>query len=376
VVGLALLALALAGSARPAAPGLSAAPIQDSPVLVHVVPHRGTRRLVCSLDGGRARTCSRRTRLKLAPGRHRIAAWAIGQGGRVSAKRRVSVVVPEPEPAGPAVGVEPVAIAAAAPDLWISDGSGGDVVRVDTATHQITGRIAVGGQLGSIAATPTAVWVSVFDSGKLARVDPVHGTVVDRIVVGGHPTGVAFDATGAVWVGNLDGSATRIDPATDHATAHVVLPSGVSTLLPVGNLLWVGLQDGSLVSIDPATAAVVGPPIQVSLDVDALASFPQGLWCSTFSGSADRIDLGARMVVQSVTLTGRGGGIAFGGGRVWVSVYDRAYAVELDPLTGTLFGAVHTGARPRDSIVVGQTLWVVDEASGELTPIPLGPRQR
>jgi len=74
--------------------------------------------------------------------------------------------------------------------------------------------------------------------------------------------------------------------------------------------------------------------------------------------------------------TGRGGGIAFGGGRVWVSVYDLAYAVELDPLTGALLGAVHTGAKPRDAVVAGQTLWVVDEAAGKLTPIPLGPRQR
>jgi DNA-binding beta-propeller fold protein YncE len=376
VIALALLALTFAGSARPPAPGLSAAPIQDSPVLVRVVAHRGTRRLVCSIDGGRARTCSRRTRLKLAPGRHRIAAWAIGPRRRVSAKRRVTVVVPEPAPAGVAVGGEPVGIAAAGSDLWVSDGSTGSVVRVDAATRQVTGTISVGGQLGGIAATATAVWVSGFDSGKLARLDPAHGTVADRIDVGGQPTGVAFDATGAVWVGNLDGSATRIDPATDHATAHVPLPSGVSTLLLVGNVLWAGLQDGSLVSIDPAVPAVVGPPIPVSLDVDALASFPQGLWCSTFSGTADRIDPAARTVVKSVSLTGRGGGIAFGGGRVWVSAYDRAYAVELDPLTGALLGAVHTGAKPRDSVVAGQTLWVVDQAAGKLTPIPLAPRRR
>ncbi len=288
----------------------------------------------------------------------------------------MSVVVPQPAPAGVTVGGQPVGIAAAGPDLWVSGGSTGDVVRVTAATRQVSETIAVGGQLGGIAATPTAVWVSGFDSGKLSRLDPVHGTVVDRFDVGGQPTGIAFDATGAVWVGNLDGSATRIDPATDHVTAHVVLPSGVSTLLPVGNLLWAGLQDGSLVSIDPAAAAVVGPPIQVGLDVDALASFPQGLWCSTFDGTAERVDPVARKVVRRVTLPGRGGGIAFGGGRVWVSAYDRAYAVELDPLTGALLGAVHTGAQPRDAIVVGQTLWVVDQAAGKLTPIPLGPRQR
>lgn len=53
-------------------------------------------------------------------------------------------------------------------------------------------------------------------------------------------------------------------------------------------------------------------------------------------------------------------------------MYDSGLVAELDPFSGKVMGAVHTGAEPRDSVVVGQTLWVVDQGSGKLTPVPVG----
>jgi streptogramin lyase len=70
-----------------------------------------------------------------------------------------------------------------------------------------------------------------------------------------------------------------------------------------------------------------------------------------------------------VRLRGRGSGIAFAGGRVWASAYDRRLVLGLDPTTGGYAVAVHTGAQPRESLVVGSTLWVVDQGSGALTPV-------
>jgi YVTN family beta-propeller protein len=309
----------------------------------------------------------------LAPGRHTIAVWSLARGGRASARRRVTVVVPRPAPAGVAVGGQPVGIAASGSTLWVSDGSGGNVVRVDADTHQVTARIPVGGQLGGIGASPSAVWVSGFDDGEVVRIDPATNSVVDRIALGGQPTAVAFDAAGGVWVGNLDGRASHIDPATDHVVAEPKLASGVSTLLPLGPLLWAGLQGGTLVSIDPAANGTSGRAVSVAPDVDAVVSTPSGLWVSTFDGLAARIDPTARKVVRRVRIPGRGGGIAFGGGRVWVSDYDHAYAVELDPASGALLGAVHTGRGARDSIAVGSTIWVVDQLAGKLTPIAARP---
>jgi YVTN family beta-propeller protein len=370
VIAPALIALLLAGT-RPAPPAVSAALVQSSPVLVRVTPRRATLRVVCSVDGGRARTCARRTRLKLRPGRHTVAAWAIGRHRTRSAKRRVTVIAAAPRPTSVAVGGQPVGIAATGSTLWVSGGSDGNAIRVDAATRQVTARVAVGGQLGGIAASSGAVWVAVFDGGEVVRIDPATNAVVARIAVGGQPTAIAFDPGGSVWVGNLDGTAARISPATDVVTAKVHFASGVSTFLPLRTLLWTGLQSGSLVTLDPSVGAVTGSEIPVSVDVDAIASTPAGIWASTFDGVAVRIDPVSRRVTRHVRLPGRAGGIAFAKGLVWVSLYDGGYALELNPASGKPVGAVRTGTQPRDSLVVGGTLWIVDQASGELTPVPV-----
>ena len=337
--------------------------------MVRLASRPRTRRLVCSVDGTRPRTCGRTTRLRLAPGRHTFSAWAVMRSGRPSRKARAAVVVAQREPKAVAVGGQPVGVGAAGNAIWVSDGSGGNAVRVDADTRQVTERVAIGGELGGIAATGSGVWVSVYDGGQVARVDPATNTVVARVTVGGQPTSIAVDPAGQIWVGNLDGSATRIDPATNLVTATVRLSSGASTLLPVGSLIWIGLQNGSLVSLDPATGALTGSAVKVAPDVDALVSTPAGLWASTFGGTAARVDINARRVVRRVRLPGRGSGIAYVGGPVWVSVYDARYVLALDPAKGTFLAAVHAGVQPRDSVVVGSTLWVCDQLTGALVPV-------
>src|SRR5262245_37687539 len=121
---MATLALAwLALAAAPPAPRISAAPVQDSPVVVHITPGRGTRRLACTVDARRIQPCRRTTRLRLASGRHTIMAWTIGRSGRASHKARVAVVVPQRAPQPVSVGGEPVGLTAAGSSLWISGGS-------------------------------------------------------------------------------------------------------------------------------------------------------------------------------------------------------------------------------------------------------------
>lgn len=282
------------------------------------------------------------------------------------------MIVPKPAPTGVAVGGQPVGIAAFGSSLWVSDGFGGNVVRVDPATRAVAARIPVGGQLGGIAANETGVWVSSFDTGELVRIDPVLDEVAGHVAVGGRPTAIAFDTHGDVWVGDLDGRLVRVDPVSNQVTKVVSLPSGVSSRLPVADLLWVGLQNGSLVPFDPGSGTLAGAAIAVSPDVDAIARTPAGLWVSTFDGLAARVNVATRQVVRRVRLPGRGGGIAWSGHAVWVSVYDRAFAVALDPLTGAYLDAVRTGGQPRESLVVDDTLWIVDQAARELTPVTLG----
>jgi len=52
-----------------------------------------------------------------------------------------------------------------------------------------------------------------------------------------------------------------------------------------------------------------------------------------------------------------------------VSVYDAGYVLALDPARGTFLAAVHAGVQPRESLVVGSTLWVLDQLGGALVPV-------
>jgi hypothetical protein len=73
-------------------------------------------------------------------------------------------------------------------------------------------------------------------------------------------------------------------------------------------------------TLDPTMGALIGAPAEVAADADALVNTPNGLWASTFGGTAALVDPGAGRVLRRVRLPGRGSGIAYGGGRVWVSV--------------------------------------------------------
>jgi streptogramin lyase len=204
------------------------------------------------------------------------------------------------------------------------------------------------------------------------RIDPARGAVAARVAVGGRPTGIAVDGSGTVWVGNLDGWVTRIDPATNAVLGKVAVPSGISAPLVARGLVWLGLQNGTLVSVDPGSAMLTGRPVSVAQDVDAIVDTPSGLWVSTFAGTAALVDPDARSVKRRIPLPGRGSGVAFAGGRVWVSDYDHRTVLGLDPASGTILAAVHTGGQPRESIVAGGVLWVCDQADGTVTPIPVG----
>jgi DNA-binding beta-propeller fold protein YncE len=133
----------------------------------------------------------------------------------------------------------------------------------------------------------------------------------------------------------------------------------------------VGLQSGAVVAIDAATNSVAGTTAPIAADVDSLVDTPDGIWVSTFSGSAALIDASTLRVTHRVELPGAGSGIAFAGGSVWASAYDAGLVLRLDPATGAILGAVHIGGKPRESVEAGGALWVVDEAGGTVTPVPL-----
>jgi streptogramin lyase len=338
---------------------------------VSIAARPGTKRILCSVDNGRTRACGRRPKFVLSPGWHSIAVRAVYK--RATSKAAVvRVVVPDPAPEAVQVGGEPVGIDALGSRVWVSGGTSGDVSLIDADSRTVTSVTHVGGNLGGLGASPDGVWVSDFGGGAVVRISPVTGAVMARVPVGGQPTGIDASQVGAVWVGNLDGYVSRIDPAPNQVVAKIDLPSGASMPFYWGAFVWVGLQNGSVTVIDPFVNRVVFAPIVVAPDVDALAiSHEAQLWVSTFAGSVALIDPPTNKVLFKRRLPGRGSGITVAGEIAWASDYDHAWVVKLDSAKGTLLGAVKTGSRPRESVEAGGYVWVLDQADGAVTPIPL-----
>ncbi len=101
---------------------------------------------------------------------------------------------------------------------------------VDATSRAIVDEAAEIASPQRVAAGEGAIWVtSSSGGGSVVRLDPQTHDVTDTIDVGDGPVGIAVGA-GAVWVANsLDGTVSRIDPATGRGRGHDS-PSGTRRL--------------------------------------------------------------------------------------------------------------------------------------------------
>ena len=100
----------------------------------------------------------------------------------------------------------------AAGSCWVTDGSNGTVIRIDSETNKVVARIKVGPGFPYMDATDDGVWVKP-QPGRLLRIDPETNKVVQEMKVppGEYP-GSVMVAYGSVWSVNWDeGSVWRID---------------------------------------------------------------------------------------------------------------------------------------------------------------------
>jgi YVTN family beta-propeller protein len=99
----------------------------------------------------------------------------------------------------------------------------GTVIRVDPLTGTAIGApIPVGRGPLAVAASAEAIWVSNTLDGSVSRIDPVANLVTATIPVGDSPLGIAA-GFGSVWVASVtSGKVARIDPPALLERAHDV----------------------------------------------------------------------------------------------------------------------------------------------------------
>jgi SARP family transcriptional regulator, regulator of embCAB operon len=231
------------------------------------------------------------------------------------------------------------------------------VVRIDPSTLRVHQVIRVENQPDLVIAAGRYIWVTshiLRDVGTnaqnyagyrtLTRVDPSTGEAHD--VSGVQPCGLTADPSGDIWVANCyprsigtRNNVIRIDARTLNFAKTWTVPRGgdgyYRGLVYGGGSLWVGQTDGTgtpaptLTEVNPQRGA--GGPIRLKLAAGAMA------W-------------------------------ADGYGDVWMTNFDNGTVTRFDATTGKLSRPLDSGlVNPGSAVVEGNTLWLGDWATGELS---------
>jgi DNA-binding beta-propeller fold protein YncE len=170
-------------------------------------------------------------------------------------------------------------------------------------------------------------------------------------------------------------------PAFDRGGFAAVIPlPGAASMTVADGRLWV-LDAGKVVRIDPRTNAVVGKPLRVPADAEAIAVGERALWVTRgapgdlagpHKDTVTRIDPASGRTVATIRVRRGPLDVAVTPGAVWVTNSGGDSVVRIDPKTNRLSGRpVTTGASPQSLAVGGGSLWVANHDAGTVTRIAL-----
>jgi YVTN family beta-propeller protein len=173
-------------------------------------------------------------------------------------------------------------------------------------------------------------------------------------------------------------------PAFDRGRFAAAIPlPGAGPMTVANGVLWVLDGAGRVVRIDPATSRVVGTPLRVPADAEAIAVGQGALWVASVApgdigatgmDQVTRIDLATGRRVAAITVGRARLDLAATPGAVWVpnSGGGGDSVSRIDPRTNRLAGRpVRTGASPQSLAVGGGSLWVANHDARTVTRIDL-----
>jgi hypothetical protein len=120
-------------------------------------------------------------------------------------------------------------IAASEDGVWVLDGFGGVVSRVDPVTLGTVWDSPVVGTISRLAVDENYLWLLDQSSGVLTRVSSSTGTGADQAPVGRGVTNFAV-GLGGVWLSHEDGSISRVDRLTLNVTEFAQVEGGASAI--------------------------------------------------------------------------------------------------------------------------------------------------
>ena len=173
-------------------------------------------------------------------------------------------------------------------------------------------------------------------------------------------------------------------PAFDRGRFAAVIPlPGASSMAVADGKLWVLGAAGTVVRIDPATNTVVGKPLRLPADAEAIAVAQGALWVARVApgdlgtpgkDTVTRIDLATGRTVATIPVGRAPLDLVATPGAVWATNSGGGgdSLARIDPQTNRLVGRpVRTGASPQSLAAGGGSLWVANHDAATVTRIEL-----
>jgi class 3 adenylate cyclase/streptogramin lyase len=209
------------------------------------------------------------------------------------------------------------------------------VGRIDPASGDITEAFETGSRPTAVAGGEGSIWVASEDAQTLTRLDPETGRAGPTVATQGSPTSVAVDEDGTVWVLNqFQATVVRINPLTATIEDSIGLESGTKDIAAGEGAVWV-INEGrrELTRIDPH---------------DPQTNIPAPV-------------LGAENFEHAP------GGVAAGGGFVWVVAGPRV--LKVDPRTGEVAGEATTRFVGREIAFGEGYVWVTHTSDDRISKV-------
>lgn len=248
---------------------------------------------------------------------------------------------------------------------WASDGSTGNLLRVDPNSGRVIARLRLGGP-ASISTRAGAVWATA--GSRLVRIDPATNKIVARIPVSGVPAGkfaALFEARGYIWLATYT-ELRRVDPRRNAIDRVVPVESNsyaARGLVTDHERLYVLRGDGVLLVLDGATGARVSS-LRLAPDEYPLGA-ANGALMATHGREVVARDVRTGRTLWRTNVDAQRFNDSFvAGDRLWIQVTDertnRDREIGIDVRNGHVTGsATLTDFGVAGSAVVGDAVWVV-----------------
>jgi YVTN family beta-propeller protein len=286
-----------------------------------------------------------------------------------------TVVSPPDHRVHVSVGAGPKDVTYAAGSLWVTNFNDNTVSRVDPAAARVVATVPVGQGPITTLATEDGIWIANYLGGGVSRIDPATDKVTVTVPIGGKPVGLTEDA-GILWVfDQADATATLIDTRTARPVATIATGVAAGWSTAYGGKIWVSdFQGGTnqLVAIDPASRKVVTRVPTGTAPIAASFGDGSGWVADTGDATVTRFDPATGRVQATVAVPGGDiGPLLATPGAVWVSVYGGSALARIDPSTNAVVATVHVGVHPQRMVIVGSTLWLVEDGADDIVAVSL-----